>query len=61
MAIYNRRLLFVLKLAQNLSRLDESELAEAFEQYPEDVVLDVKRAISLKNKLKRKPGDDRQG
>ena len=58
--IYNRRLLFTLKLAQNLAKLEEAELAEAFEQYPEDVVLDVKRAIQLKHRLRRKPADDGQ-
>lgn len=56
--LYNRRLLFVLKLAQNLARLDAEAREQAFEQFPEDVVDDVKRTIALKARITtRKPKD----
>lgn len=59
--VYNRRLLFVLKLAANLEKLDESRQEEAFRQYPEDVVQEVRRTLLVRKKFKRSPSNDGQG
>lgn len=52
--IFDCRSMFSLKLGKNMARLSNEERAEALEQYPDEIRVQVERVVRLMQRRKRK-------